>query len=67
MSDAYGMSMVLSVLVDEWRSADGSMGDETALPDVMSKWRAMVLMKEGCDMWIVPRSRSRVILIPSRR
>ena len=66
MSDAYEMSTVLLVSVDVWRSMDGSMGDETALPDVMSEWHVMVLMNDGYDMLIVPRSQSHVILIPSR-
>lgn len=48
------------------RSADGSIGDETALPGVMSKQHAIVLIKDGCDICIIPRSWSCAILIPSR-
>ena len=61
------MSIVSSLFVDMRRSADESIGDETARPEVMSKRRVMVLIKDGCDIWMVPNSRSRAILIPSRR
>ena len=56
MSDAYGISVVLSVFVVTRRSTDGSMGEEIDLPNEILNLLVIVLINEGCDMWIVPRS-----------
>ena len=56
MSDAYGMSVVLSVSVVVQRLIDGSMGDVTDCPDDMLNCFVMVLMNEGCEICIIPSS-----------
>ena len=66
ISDAKGISTILSLFVAIQRSDAGSMGDATALPDVMLKHWAMVFMKESCEICIIPSSLSHTILIPSR-
>ena len=60
------MSIVSSLFVNMRRSADESIGDEMARPEVMSKRHMLVLIKDSCEIWMVPNSRSQVILIPRR-
>ena len=61
------MSMVSLALVDVYKFADGSIGDRIALPWVMSNRHAIVSMKEGWEICIVPSSWSLEILMPSNQ
>ena len=65
ISDAYGMSIISSLSVAVFRSADGSIGEETVLLELISNCQVMVFMNEGCEIWMVPMFLSHVILIPS--
>ena len=59
------MSMVSLALVDAYKFADGSIGDRIALLWVMLNHCAIVSMKEGWEICIVPSSWSLEILMLS--
>ena len=61
MRDAYGMSVVLSAFMATRRLTDGSIGEVIDLPNEVLKLLAIILIKEGCEMWTIPNSQFLVI------